>query len=375
MSEATTSPDNTDAQHQPQGQAPRMDVRQEVLQKIIAAMKEGNTPWQRPWSAVSMKPINGVTDNAYRGINRLLLGLAGEAYSDPRWLTFQQAAANGWMVKKGSKGQMIVKVVDLDRDSASLGQGGQADRGDGQRSADQRSEGKSGVQREKGAQGAHGEQADRSERKRIALKRYFVFNAEQIDGIPPLPEPEGQPESEPVEKAEAIFKALKEQTGLLVVHGGNKACYIPATDEIRLPKKSAFASSADLWSVSLHEAGHCTLSEKRLDRRDALGQRWGDEAYALEELRAELCSAITSAETGVYASPEMAATHVAKHASYLNSWIKVLEKDPMALFSAARDADKMATYLVDLGREHTAMATHKEWVAEYDASQEAGQRR
>ncbi|MBK6650350.1 MAG: DUF1738 domain-containing protein [Betaproteobacteria bacterium] len=346
--------------------SPRVDVRQEVVQKIIAAMKEGNTPWQRPWSAVSMKAINGVTDNAYRGINRLLLSLAGEAYSDPRWLTFKQAAANGWMVKKGSKGQMIVKVVDLDRDPASPGQGGQADRGDGQRAGDHRSEGKSGAQ---------GEQSEGSPPKRIALKRYFVFNAEQIEGIPPLPEPEGQPEFDPVDKAEAIFKALKEQTGLLVVHGGNKACYIPATDEIRLPKKSAFASSADLWSVSLHEAAHCTLSEKRLDRRDALGQRWGDEAYAMEELRAELCSAITSAETGVYASPEMAATHIAKHASYLASWIKVLEKDPMALFSAARDADKMATYLVDLGREHTAMATHKEWVAEYDATQEAGQRR
>ncbi|MBK7655492.1 MAG: hypothetical protein IPJ18_10615 [Betaproteobacteria bacterium] len=71
----------------------------------------------------------------------------------------------------------------------------------------------------------------------------------------------------------------------------------------------------------------------------------------------------------------MAATHIAKHASYLASWIKVLEKDPMALFSAARDADKMATYLVELGQAHTAMATHKEWVAEYDATPEAGQRR
>ena len=93
--------------------APRMTAKHEVAQKIIEAMKLGNTPWQKPWSASAMRPKNGVTNNVYRGINRILLSLAGQVWSDCRWVTFQQAAANGWMVRKGEKGQMIVKVVDL----------------------------------------------------------------------------------------------------------------------------------------------------------------------------------------------------------------------------------------------------------------------
>lgn len=299
-----------------------------------------------------MKPRNGVTDNEYRGINRVLLGLAGQAWSDSRWVTFQQAAANGWMVRTGEKGQMIVKVVDL-QDPTRSGRAGEQGTSSGAGGSDSNGRGEHAP-----------EGGQRDSRNRVALKRYFVFNAQQVEGMPPMPEGTVQPEFDPIERAENVIKALKEKTGLLVMHGGNSACYVPAVDEVRLPHKRDFHSVYDYYATAMHECGHSTLAEKRLDRKEALGKRWGDAAYSLEELRAEICSAILAAETGVPMSQD--ADHIGRHASYLNSWVKVIGNDPMVIFSAAKDADRMASYMLGLAQENVAMAAHKEWVAAYD---------
>lgn len=340
---------------------PRISAKHEVAQKIIEAMQQGNTPWQKPWSASAMKPRNGVTDNEYRGINRVLLGLAGQAWSDSRWVTFQQAAANGWMVRKGEKGQMIVKVIDL-LDPNKSGRAGEQGTSNGAGGSDSN-----------GNEGSVQENGQGDSRNRFALKRYFVFNAQQVEGMPPLPEVTAQPEFDPIARAENVIKALKEKTGLLVMHGGNSACYVPAVDEVRLPHKRAFHSVYDYYATAMHECAHSTLAEKRLDRKEALGKRWGDEAYSLEELRAEICSAILAAETGVPMSQD--ADHIGRHASYLNSWVKAIGNDPMAIFSAAKDADRMASYMLGLAQENVAVAQHKEWVAEYDGALVAGQQR
>jgi len=330
----------------------RMEVKHEVAKTLIAAMEAGNTPWQRPWSAQStqsLRPMNAISQNGYRGVNRILLALSGR--SSNLWMTYQQAASKGWQVRKGEKGTMIVKLVEFERGERgeAAGPSGQGERG--------------------GDAGAKGERDN--DRKGFALRRYFVFNAEQIDG---MPEVEARPEEEkvfePAERAEAVVQALKEKTGLIVVHGGNKACYIPSLDEVRLPPKKAFHSAYDLWATAMHECAHSTLHEKRLNRTNALGQRWGDAAYSLEELRAEICSAILVAETGVAAqvSHDHARRHTEQHAAYLRSWIKSIERDPMAIFSAAKDAEAMAEYMLGLERQMTAMAPHKEWIAEYERS-------
>jgi antirestriction protein ArdC len=94
------------------------------------------------------------------------------------------------------------------------------------------------------------------------------------------------------------------------------------------------------------------------------------DAYSMEELRAELCSTYLAAETGVAhhagQDTEAAKRHVENHAAYMKSWIEVLKKDPLAIFAAAKDADLMATYLLDLERDWSAMKEHKEWIREFD---------
>jgi antirestriction protein ArdC len=62
--------------------------------------------------------------------------------------------------------------------------------------------------------------------------------------------------------------------------------------------------------------------------------------------------------------------HVENHSAYLRSWIKAVDKDHMALFSAAKDAEAMAEYVLEQERLFTAMAPHNEWIAEYDAAHE-----
>ena len=317
---------------------PRIDVKNEVARIVIEAMREGNTPWQKPWKSTAMQPTNKVSGNAYRGVNRVLLSLAGAGRSSSEFLTYRQAAEKGWQVRKGEKGTMIVKVVELG--------GGEAT------NSTEREEAK--AEKEQG-------------RTPRALRRYWVFNTEQIDGIPHGELVVDAPTFEPIERAEGVIQALIEKTGLLVMHGNFEPCYIPSRDEIRLPRREAFNASgaAGYFSVALHEASHSTLSDKRLARRDAIGKRWGDEAYALEELRAEICSAILASETGV----PMSAASIANHAAYLSSWVKAIESDPMAIFTAAKDADLMAEYLLGLEAQLRAEKRNQEWLRDYDRAE------
>jgi len=319
------------------GEGAWRDVKSDVARTLVEAMEKGETPWQKPWSSQSMRPRNPVTGNAYKGINRILLSLAG---GNGLWVTYRQAQAQGWQVRKGEKGTMIVKVVDLDQ------QRGQ-----------------------EAGHGGAGQAADKAKdsRRNVILRRYFVFGAHQIEGMPEL-EPAGELDFHPVDKAEAVLKAMKERTGLKIKHGGNEACYVPAMDEIRLPTKKAFKSVYDYYAVALHECAHSSLAKHRLDRRDALGKRWGDEAYALEELRAEIASAIMASDMGIQMDEKQRAKHMASHAGYLQSWIKALTKDPSAIFSAAKDAERITEYIMGLERQATAMEEHKGWVAEYDAA-------
>jgi len=119
----------------------------------------------------------------------------------------------------------------------------------------------------------------------------------------------------------------------------------------------------------MHECAHSTMHAKRLNRTEAYAKRWGDSAYALEELTAEISSAMLSAETGVPMSQDPA--HLQNHASYLRGWIKAIESDPMAIFTAAKNADRICEYMLGLERQMTAMAPHKEWIEEYDNARRA----
>lgn len=127
-----------------------------------------------------------------------------------------------------------------------------------------------------------------------------------------------------------------------------------------------------MWATKRHECAHSTMHAKRLNRTEAYAKRWGDGAYAMEELTAEISSAIMAGETGVPMSQEPA--HLQIYASYLRSWINAIENDPMAIFTAAKNADRICEYMFGLERE-MALAVKGEptsqalWTADYARAQ------
>ena len=173
---------------------------------------------------------------------------------------------------------------------------------------------------------------------RLFARATPVFAAEQVDGFNAQPTSD-RSEIEPIDAAEAFVRA----TGAAIAHGGNRAFYRPSTDSIQLPDRTAFVGTAtstaqeSYYSTLLHELTHWTSPEQRCKR--TLGKRFGDSAYAMEELVAELGAAFLCAELGIALEPRF------DHAQYLASWLSVLKADKKALFTAASAASKAVEFL------------------------------
>ena len=134
----------------------------------------------------------------------------------------------------------------------------------------------------------------RTEKVRLERAQVFiayVFNAEQIDGVPPAPSRECS--WNPLEKAEQLVQAANPK---LQHAAGDRAYYRPSTDSIHLPLKEQFPSAGDYYSTLLHELGHWTGHAIRLNRD--LSDPFGSIGYAREELRAEIASMIIGSRVG-----------------------------------------------------------------------------
>ncbi|WP_319764060.1 zincin-like metallopeptidase domain-containing protein [Maridesulfovibrio sp.] len=292
---------------------------QRFADKIIDKLEKGTAPWQRPWKAGEFQPaFNPVTGNAYRGFNQVML--SSDELNDPRFMTYKQAESKGWQVRKGAKSQTLVfwqwSAINVVKDK------------DGKPERDEDGNVKTvRVERDK------------------PVKRFFnVFHASQIDGIP---EWDGREISwNPDDRAEAIL----ENSGASISHDQrDRAFYRPSSDEIHLPPHAAFDSPDKYYSTALHELGHWTGHESRLDREFG---PFGSEIYAKEELRAEIASWMTSAELGISHNPE-------QHASYVKSWVKVLKEDPFEIVRACQSAEKIKDYTLGFEKE-LSMETTKE---------------
>lgn len=285
-----------------------------VAQKLIEQLKQGTAPWQRPWEPGNpggLIPINPITQKRYKGINALLL--MTEKYTDTRWMTYKQATSVEAQVRKGEKGTVIQYWKFREEQPKKDEQG-------------------------KPVLDTNGKPIKievRLERPKVFYAT--VFNAEQIEGLPPLtPKPFSW---DSIERAEQILNA----SGAIILHGeNNRAFYRPATDSIHLPDKSQFVSADNYYATALHELSHWSGHTSRMNR-DLL-HPFGSAGYAKEELRAEITSMILGDELGVGHDP-------GQHVSYIESWIKVLQDDPLELFRAAAEAEKMQEFILSFEQE------------------------
>ena len=267
------------------------DIYREVTNTIIKELEQGAAPWIKPWKSgkrVGIMPVNAITGRSYSGTNVLILWAATDAnnWLQNAWLTFKQAQEAGGHVKKGEKGTTVVftKQIMIEEDDAR--------------------------------------------RKIPILKTFTVFNVHQVEGIEELI---ATPEQPP----EGAVKAFIKATGADIRHGGDKACFVPSKDFIALPNPSDFSGEEHYHATALHELTHWSGHETRLNRE--LKNRFGTQAYAAEELIAELGAAFLCAHLGV--NGEL------RHASYLNSWLDLLRSDNKAIFTAASKASNAADFL------------------------------
>ncbi len=271
------------------------EVFSKVTANIQAALEQGVKPWQCAWDRAQTGPLlpqNLATHHEYQGINIAILWSSAleHGYSSNWWLTFKQAQALGAHVRyheKATQGVFYKPWVIDDED----------DNGDVQE-------------------------------KTIPLAKIFsVFNLDQIDGLDDRkPTVNEAPPFSPIPAAEQIMKA----SGAEIREGGTRAYYLIPNDRITLPDRWRFEQAEDFYATALHELTHWTGHESRLNR--TWGRRFGDQAYAFEELVAEMGSAFLVAKLGLKGELQ--------HANYIDHWLKILKEDASALVKAAAMAQK-----------------------------------
>lgn len=165
------------------------------------------------------------------------------------------------------------------------------------------------------------------------MRSYSVFNASQIEGLPPHFYPSLVPEAppQPSVKAAAI-QAFFAPIPADIRHGGDRAFFSPGGDYIQLPERGAFRTEDGYVATKAHELGHWSGHPSRLAR--TFGKRFGDKAYAFEELVAEQVSARICYELGLPADLHES------HASYIAHWLDILKSDKTAIITAAAKADQ-----------------------------------
>jgi len=294
---------------------PKRSLYEAITKTIVDAIEAGVGTFQMPWHTGKPigLPMNATTYAAYRGVNVLSLWIAAFARNFPtgEWASYKQWQSIDAQVRHGEQGTLIIFYKQIEKSALD------------ETDPDQRIE------------------------RRYYAKPSWVFNAAQCDGYEPRgPEPSNQLER--IEDAEAFVEAI----GARIEHGHPMACYRRTADMIEMPKWESFIASTtstaaeSYYGVLLHELTHWTGAEHRL-KRD-YGKRFGDEAYAREELVAELGSAFLCSWLGITAEPRQ------DHAAYLGSWLKVLKSDSRAIFTAASAAQEAHDYLIQRAAQTNA---------------------
>lgn len=278
------------------------DLYKTVTAAVVKQLEEGTPPWVKPWkderlSGVGMIPTNLVTGRLYSGGNVLLLWMAAHAYgyNSLQFCTYHQANEIGATVRKGSKSHTVIFTKHTLRKDEESGE----------------------------------------EKPSTIAKTYPVFHVSQLDNVPEKYLGAQEPVVRGLPEGTSSKVVLARNCGVPVQHGGNRACYVPSTDEVHMPGFKSFVDEDAYWQTLFHEFTHATAHEKRCGRK--LGRRFGDDQYAAEELIAELGSAFLGARLGIPAGY--------RSASYLDSWLKVLKADSRAIFTAASYAGQAADYL------------------------------
>ena len=287
--------------------ADKFDVYQTVTDKLIEQLERDDLgKWKSPWVRNNPQNLDG---RAYSGINWFLLGLTSADFASQTYGTYRAWQNAGSQVCKGQHGHTVIFYKEYraapGSDDETVGDDGKVSR-------------------------------------RVA-RAYKVFAAEQCEGdaaeraiSAELHYPNA---AQSVAAADQLTAAYSHAENVSITHEGQQAYYRPSTDAVVMPPMPSFNSTEGYYGTLLHEITHSTGTEARCNR-DKQNNRYGNEAYAYEELVAEIGSAMLCSALGIEEEPRL------DHSQYVASWLKVLKNNKRAVFTAAAAAQRAADFVL-----------------------------
>lgn len=307
---------------------------EQISDRMINLLNDSRSIFTKPMkddgTSQFVMPINAKTKQKYTGATALVLLMQNRR--DPRWLSFDQARYNKTPVKKGAHGTLIEFMSD--------------------NKLQQKIENGEPALKENGK--------PKMERVKLDVPvkvDAWLFNGKDLDKLKELklkPHPH-----QPMERAQAILDAA----GVKIEPEGMVTHYDRAADTIRMPAKEEFEKPELYYAAALHELAHATAHESRLDRPGV--DLPESDQLVREELRANLASILLSAELNI-------PYELGEHAAYTADWAKLMTDEPLELFSAAEDAQRIADFVIGL-EPKIAQKQDKEraaWVPKLDVGME-----
>ena len=250
------------------------NLYEEITNKIIDKLKEGNLIWRRSW--LHGLPQNYISRKVYQGIN--YLNLCFEDYPSQYYLTYLQCQNKDGFVNKGAKSKSIIywKISEIDNGDTV---------------------------------------------KRVPLLRLSnVFNISETSLFD-----SGEEIARENIYCQAIIDNMPNPP--IIKHNFNRCYYNPAEDYISIPRMSDFDSEGEYYSSLFHEMIHSTGNSSRIGRFN------GSPVDPVEEeLIAELGSSFLCAIAGI--SP----TTIENQASYIKSWLSKMSDDKMFIVRVSHKA-------------------------------------
>ena len=296
-----------------------------ITAQIIKGHEKGQMIWQKPWTnhgglnGFCSRAINVSSNKPYTGINALILDSID--LDVPVWGTFKQWTAKGCSIKKGEKGTATLfgsMIIYHNNVLISVEQ--------------------------------YNSLSD--EQRKICQKRYVrrydnLFNIEQVTCTNAMYQKfaakfDADKKIEPKKfDHEAADKLISDCEIPFEFIAGDKACYYPALDRIRMPLAAQFKTMEGYYSTFFHEIGHATGHTTRLNRKGVndLGARFGSDVYSFEELVAELTQCFVNGTLGIVIDYD-------NTQAYINGWCKKLGENPKWIVDAASQAVKAANWIL-----------------------------
>ena len=306
-------------------------ARDELVKMYINSLEEGIIPWEKMWQ--TNIPENGITGKKYRGINNLILSYVAlqRGYKDNRWCTYLQISKNKWKLKDAKGQGVCIEYVGMKNKKNNK------------------------VYTFEEYKKIINEFPEKESEFSMRRYNYTVFNADLIEGI--------EKNNDNIEKiiSNDYIDNIIKNINVKYQEKGDEAYYNLIADEVVIPPSNTFKNTYAYYSTQLHEIAHATGHNTRLNR-DMSGE-FKSEAYAKEELRAEISSSFLMQKLGL----EYDERHLTNHKAYVKGWLEIIKDKPQELFLAISDANKIVAYIEEksLSKEQNVSKEIEEMEMEY----------